>query len=266
MSGHAPGRGGAWAFFGLTLVLTLPIWLAGGLSGIQLLPGLPLAAVAVVCPALAALTLSLSRDGRAAAWALLRRSLDLDRLRPRVWWLVVLGLPPAVDLIVWLLQRRLGLAVPRPSFNLVEALVLAAVFLPSAVFEELGWTGFALQRLQPGWRPLPAALLIGFVWALWHYPALVQAHRSPAWIAGWTLDTLAVRVILVWIYNRAGASLAAVAVMHAASNLCWQLYPLHGSYYDPRLHGLILAAVAGAAVVSGLGPRHLVPAAARPPT
>lgn len=31
----------------------------------------------------------------------------------------------------------------------------------------------------------------------WHIVPLVQAHRSPAWIAGWCLGTVASRVLIV---------------------------------------------------------------------
>jgi uncharacterized protein len=64
------------------------------------------------------------------------------------------------------------------------------------------------------------------------------------WIAWWSLWTVAARVIMVWLYNRTGGSVLAVTLDHASSNVCWQLFPIHGSYFDPRLTGLITVAVA----------------------
>jgi len=53
------------AYFGLVTVLTLPIWLMGQLFPLNPLPGLPIAAAAVLCPAQAALCLAYrSGDGR----------------------------------------------------------------------------------------------------------------------------------------------------------------------------------------------------------
>ena len=31
-----------------------------------------------------------------------------------------------------------------------------------------------------------------------------------------------------------------MTLFHAMINLCWQLFPIHGSYFDPRLNGLII--------------------------
>ncbi|MEV5502850.1 hypothetical protein AB0M50_46350 [Nonomuraea fuscirosea] len=37
---------------------------------------------------------------------------------------------------------------------------------------------------------------MGVVWAVWHWPALLQAHRAMSWIAWWSLATMAARVIM----------------------------------------------------------------------
>ncbi len=76
------------------------------------------------------------------------------------------------------------------------------------------------------------------------------------WIGAWGLSTVAQRVLLVWIYNNTGKSVFAATLFHAMSNLGWQLFPDHGSHYDPRLTGPILA-VAAACVTALWGPRTL---------
>jgi CAAX protease family protein len=86
--------------------------------------------------------------------------------------------------------------------------------------------------------------------------ALAQAHRAVTWVAWWTVGTVAARVIMVWLYNNTGRSVFAVALFHMSQNVTWQLYPLHGSYFDPHITGPILAVVASVAVV-GWGPQTL---------
>ncbi len=233
-----------FAFFGLTLLLTTPFYAISAASGIQLMPGLPVAALAVTCPAAAALFLSWRRGGMAAALMLLKQTLDFGRIKPRAWWLPILFFLPAVSAASFLILRCNGSGIPDPRINIFTVMALFAVFLVAALSEELGWTGFALDPLQERLGALPAALLIGGVSAVWHYPALLDAHRSVGWIAWWTLGTLALRLLMVWLFNKTGGSVFAVAMVHAVSNLCWQLFPIQGSWFDPRLNGLIMGAVA----------------------
>ena len=94
------------------------------------------------------------------------------------------------------------------------------------------------------------------VWAVWHYVALLEVHRSLAFIAWWSLGTVAARVIIVWLYNNTGKSVFVAALFHTMINLTWQVFPINGSYYDPRVTGIITAIVA-VVVVIVWGPRTL---------
>jgi hypothetical protein len=94
------------------------------------------------------------------------------------------------------------------------------------------------------------------VWAIWHIVPLVQLHRSFVWIAWWCLGTVAARVLIVWLYNNTGKCVFAAAVFHTMMNVSWQLFPIHGSYFDERINGVIMAFVA-AVVVIIWGPRTL---------
>jgi uncharacterized protein len=85
---------------------------------------------------------------------------------------------------------------------------------------------------------------------------LLQAHRNPSWIAWRCLGTVSLRVAMVWLYNNTGKSVSAAALFHAISNLCWQSFPVHGSYFDPRINGLIMFGIA-VVITIGEGPRTL---------
>jgi hypothetical protein len=82
---------------------------------------------------------------------------------------------------------------------------------------------------------LAEQLLMGIVWAAFHYVALLQANRSLIWIAWWSLWTVALRVIIVWVYNNTGKSVFAASLFHATINVTWQLFPVRGSFFDPRI-------------------------------
>jgi membrane protease YdiL (CAAX protease family) len=138
----------------------------------------------------------------------------------------------------------------------MTTLELLALFFVAALGEELGWSGYALDPMQKRWSALSVGLVLGLVWAVWHIPPLLQSHRPLDWIEWWCVGTVALRVVMVWLYNNAGKSVFAVALFHAVSNLCWQSYPIHGSYFDPRINGLIMLCVAAVVTVVH-GPRAL---------
>ena len=96
-----------------------------------------------------------------------------------------------------------------------------AVGLMVGVFEELGWTGFALPRLRRRYGVLTTGVVMGLPWGAWHLPmfagttdpegtvpaALVVAVLLFAWLPPY-------RVLMVWVYDRTQSLLIAM-LMHA---------------------------------------------------
>ncbi len=154
-------------------------------------------------------------------------------------------------------MRLMGVALPAPQFSFATTLMLFVVCFIAAIGEELGWSGYAIDPLQDRFGALRGALLLGVVWVVWHIIPLLSVQRSLAWIAWWSLGTLAARVIIVWLYNNTGRSVFVAGIFHAMINVTWQLFPVNGSSYDPRVTGVLTAAVA-VVVVIVWGPRTLV--------
>jgi membrane protease YdiL (CAAX protease family) len=242
----------------LTFVLAAPFWLLGALTGLQLMPGLPIAALMFVCPGLAAILVSRSA-GRAD---LLRRAWTVERGMSWLWFVLALLGPASIALVCLAILRREGIAIPASPVPLTPAFGLFVLFFIAAVGEELGWSSYATGPLQRRWGALGGALALGVVWALFHYVALMEADRSLAWIGWWTLQTVAVRVVLVWFYNNTRGSLLAPSLCHAMNNTAWQLFPVHGSFMDPRLMGWLWAGTA-VAIVLLWGPSTLTGWSAR---
>jgi uncharacterized protein len=238
-------------FVVLVAALSIPFWLLGALTGWQLLPGLPVAALIFLCPAAAALILTHSENGTTGGARLLRRSFDFDRITAGAWYLPLLLLMPAVSVLSFAVQRLTGTPVPAPQIAVLPALLLSVGFFIGALGEELGWSGYAIDPMQARWGALKASILLGLIWALFHYIGLAQAHRSVEWVAWWSLGTVAQRVIMVWLYNHTGRSVFAVTLLHMTGNLAWQLYPVHGTYFDPRVTGIIMALLAIVVVLAG---------------
>lgn len=243
-------------FFALVFALSIPFWLLGAVTKRQLLPGLPVSALGFFCPAAAALVLVYGENGTAGVSALLKRSFDYERIRARIWYVPVILLMPAVVVSSYWLMRLTGASLPRPQFTAPAVLITSLAFFVAALGEELGWSGYVIDPMQERWGALPASILVGFVWASWHFVPFLQVHRSLAWIAGQDLFTVAARILLVWLYNNTGKSVFAAAVCHATGNVSWLLFPIYGSYYNPRVAGLI-AAFTAVIVTVVWGPRTL---------
>ncbi len=243
-------------FFLLVFILSLPFWLAGALASFQLLPGLPVSALGFLCPALAAAILLYRKSGLAGVSSLLKRAFDFRRITAWGWLAPVILLEPAMSVVAYGVLRLERVPIPAPQFSPWTALALLAAFFVAALGEELGWSGYATDPLQQRFGALGAGLVIGVIWAVWHFIPLLEAQRSLSFIAWWSLGTVSARVIIVWLYNNTGRSVFAAATFHAMINLTWQLFPVNGSFYDPQLSGLIAALAAVVVVLVG-GPRLL---------
>ena len=236
-------------FFMLVFAISIPIWLISAAVDVELLPGLPLSALGAFCPMVAALVLVFEERKTAGVVALLKRSFDFKRTRRKRWYVPIVLLMPGVSVLVYGLMRWMGMPVPAPQFSAPTTLLMFLGFFAGALGEELGWSGYAIDPMQARWNALLAGVLLGMVTALWHIVPLVQAHRPVAWMAWWCLYAVAGRVLIVWLYNNTGQSVFAAALFHTMLNLSWMLFPVHGSFFDPRLAGLVLALIAATVVV-----------------
>lgn len=229
----APHERSPLLFIVLVFLLSIPFWVIGARYHVELLPGLPLSAIMVICPLAAALILIARASGSAGVLAHLKRSFDYPRIQNKVWYIPIVLLQPAVALLSNGVMRMLGMPLPTPQLALTTALVLFVLFFISAIGEESGWSGYLIDPLQERWGALNASIVLGMVWAVWHVLPLVQVGRAPSWIACNT-----------WLYNNTARSIFGAILFHAMTNLSWQLFPNDGSHYDPRLTGLIVTTVA----------------------
>lgn len=241
----APPQGLPGRFFLLVLALTIPFWILGG-RPLPLPVRLPLSAVSFVNPLLAAAILTYRRDGLPGVRALLRRALDVRRVRNGAWYLPVLLFYPLLSLLSYKVMRLARLPLPAdPQVAWSMAPVYLLAFFVAGAGEELGWTGYALDPMQRRWGALRAALALGVAWSLFHIVPDVQNGRPGAWILWHRLGTIAFRVLIVWVYNNAGRSAFAAILFHAMNNVSWALFPNDGSHYDPMVTTLLtLPAVA----------------------
>jgi uncharacterized protein len=242
-------------FFVLAYALTWlawPMWVLGFY---------PIAPVFSFAPFLAALIVLAITHGKGGVGGLLRRM-----VRWRVglrWYAVALLLPVGLALAATLLNVLLGAQAPSSvelggwtSLLVTFAIVLLIPGMGGA-WEEPGWRGYALPRLQAGRSALLASLILGVLIAGWHLPLMVvgQVHYSDIVLI------MGAVIIFNWVFNNAQGSVLIIMLMHAMNNA------VSGSFFSPMFSGAdsvrqswLLAAVwcvVAIVVVVVAGPKHL---------
>ena len=167
------------------------------------------------------------RDGvralgsRALRWRVNARWHAVAILTAPLLWLATLSILSLTSLEV------LPAVVTNPD-KAGPVLVGLAVALGAGVFEELGWTGFAIPQLQRRHGVFATGIIVGVLWGAWHlltnvfWASRVSAGELPlsiflpASIASVLVGYLAAfRVLMVWVYDNTQSLLLAM-VMHAS--------------------------------------------------
>jgi uncharacterized protein len=222
---HVARPGDALRFLLLTFVLTWVPWLGLvlGPGDVQGAAGMALWVLGGYGPTIAALVLIGLRDGRAGLGRFLRRLLQW-RLG---WWYLTVLLPLPVVLIAAtyaVVTGQADWAFAAPWHWLLAPVALATGVIAGGM-EELGWRGYLLPLMQARMSALTASIGIGVLWALWHAPLFLlgsasQASFPPGW---YLLQTVALSVILTWLYNDSRGSLLLAVLFHGAVNGWFEL-------------------------------------------
>ena len=159
----------------------------------------------------------------------LRSRLGRWRVAGRWWVAATLAVP--VIAVGSLLPLRAVSSMLRPEFlatddNKAAFIALGVVGgLLVGLFEEIGWTGFAIPQLRQRHSVLATGLVVGMVWGFWHLLLFVWDSGDasgafdlsllvPAFLFCLLVLPLC-RLLMVWVYDHTESVLLAV-VMHAS--------------------------------------------------
>ena len=249
-------------FFLLVFVFSIPFWLLGAEGGRltnAISVNLPISSLMAVCPLIAALILTCRESKFSGMKNLVKRVFDNKRTNRKIWYLPVIFLMPLIMILSYGAMSLIGPALPKLQISFQIILIGAIffiVFFVSAIGEEVGWSGYAIDPLQDRWGALQASTVLGVVWAIWHVVPYVEANNSVIWIFWECLATVGLRVLIVWLYNNTGKSVFAAILFHAMIDVTWVLFPIYGSNYNPEITGIII--IITASIASFLwGPKTL---------
>jgi membrane protease YdiL (CAAX protease family) len=219
------------AFFVLTYILSIPAYIFATLvpQDMVMLTGLIIA----LAPISAALILTYRNAGLDEVKILLKRSFDIKRITRKIWYGPIFFLIPILFLLVLGIMILLGDPLPDTLFPVVAAPVAFLMFFLFALFEEVGWMGYAYDRMEERWNALRASFILGILWATWHIPLYILSGQGTLRIIVQLISLLALRTLFVWIYKNTGKSVFATILVHAIYNVCTLTF---ASFYSSLGH------------------------------
>jgi membrane protease YdiL (CAAX protease family) len=145
------------------------------------------------------------------------------------WYTIALLTMPAIT-FVSLLSLSLYSSTYLPTILTstdTASLLMFSIFMGlfGGMFEELGWSGFAVPKLRLRYGVLTTGLIVGFLWGAWHFLITFWSTGDPAGAVSLPLlipplffyaaILPAYRVLMVWVYDHTN-SIFVMMLMHAS--------------------------------------------------
>lgn len=229
-------RPSPWPFLGLTFAWSWAIWVPTILwlpdtTHLITQAGFALGGLG---PMIFGIYFTWREGGRKALREYGGRVRDGKRLGVKGWVLALLVVPALTLLAGWMDRLfhgeglRLDLTYLRYFTNqfawpLAIPILLVFILLFGPLPEELGWRGYALDRLRLRRGPLGASLILGFFWGLWLLPSFFlrganQATPDPVGFLLFFAGILPLSVVMTWLYDLTGRSILSAILFHFSND------------------------------------------------
>jgi uncharacterized protein len=260
--------GNPWLFFAVTFAITWGCWLGAIALEVSFdsAVGVVLLLIGLVGPGAAGIGfiyLVYDEQGRADFWNRLKQP---RRIGVR-WFLMILLLPLAVTVTAAVVSMLLGWPGATwgegvQEFGVNPFAILPALFFATLppILEELGWRGYALDRLQMNWSALSASMVLGVVWAAWHLPlffiegSFQREEVGFATLGFWLfmIGIVALSVVFTWVYNHTSRSILGIILLHGWVNFTAETIEVADVFYYSHwvLLAVIITAIWGAATLT----------------
>jgi uncharacterized protein len=220
-------------FFTLTFILS---W--SGILIVSIFTGMPanskefesIAPIAmfplVIGPAIASIFLTYFIYGKKGLKKLWQQIIKW-RINKQLYAFAIFTLPILASIILFILSRYSSEFLPKiitseNKTNLILSGLFVGVFL--TLFEEIGWSGFAIPELRKRYSVLTTGFILGLLWGAWHF---LPVYFGCGDVEG-NLDfqllypgiffhyggLIPFRILLVWLYDKT-KSILLPWIMHA---------------------------------------------------
>jgi uncharacterized protein len=236
---------------------------------VSVTPGIVLYAIGMLGPAVSAILLTCltgDKQERREYWS---RLISFKRIGPG-WYAIIILIAPVYSVLAILSGLVIKGNIPALD-TAVRYVTHPLTIIPFAIVimvhgplpEELGWRGYALDRLQRKWNALVSSLVLGVIWAVWHMPLFfmrgsLMSEVFPLWsMQFWAAmgpGILAGAVLMTWIYNNTQRSTLAAILFHFMMNFTGEFLRLPG---DIKSYQFVWMTIIAIAVTLVYGPATL---------
>lgn len=192
-------------FFPLTYLLS---WWSVPLMNGALIPQGPMFAAAIM------IALTRGRPGLREYWQ------RLTNWRAGWWYLIAPLIIVGYTGIAFVINLFFGATLAETPHWLALG-TLVQLLLVGGLWEEPGWTGYALPKFEEHFANRPngvwlAPLALGVFRAIWHLPLFLYGKMY--WFDIFVFS-FAFQIIIAWLYHKSGKSVPVVMLFHFVSNI-----------------------------------------------
>jgi membrane protease YdiL (CAAX protease family) len=124
--------------------------------------------------------------------------------------------------------------------------LIIANLINGGLSEEFGWRGYTLPRLQARWDALTSSIILGVIWAVWHFPLWFMLHGPR--LLSHTLPSsgfiILTSVLFTWVFNNTNGSILGAVLFHALGSVFSEMLPSNFTYaFSIRLVLVVLIVI-----------------------
>ncbi len=249
-----------WLYFAFTLAWSWLFWIPLAVFGMDISkgPGIVCWVAGIIGPSVAAIVLTCLFGDEHARHDYWDRIVSFTRITPR-WYAIILLFAPLYSLLAIITGLVLHGVLPHLDTP-IRYIENPTTIIPFALItlmygplpEELGWRGYALDRLQKDHSALLSSLILGAVWSVWHLPMFFMRGSIMSDVFPWRSaifwvtmgpGILATSIIMTWIYNNTQRSTLGAIICHFMMNLTGEFLRLPTDYKTYQFIWIILMAI-----------------------